>query len=101
MKLLALCPRNTREILARHLDRRRFRPLVLSAHAVDEAAPASERLARAGVTVDTGCHALGSLAEKLGYLLELVRREGVRVVVACQDTLLAYHLFQHLAPATR
>lgn len=85
-------------ILARHLDRRRFRPLVLSAHAVDEAAPASERLARAGVTVDTRCHALGSLAEKLGYLLELVRREGVRVVVACQDTLLAYHLFQHLAP---
>ena len=35
------------------LDRRRFRPLVLSLHAVDEAAPVSERLARAGVVPDT------------------------------------------------
>lgn len=85
-------------ILARHLDRRRFRPLVLSAHAVDEPAPAAERLQRAGVTLDTGCHALASLAEKVGYVIDCVRREGVRVVVACQDTLLAYHVFQHLAP---
>lgn len=83
-------------ILARHLDRRRFRPLVLSLHAVDEAAPVSERLARAGVVPDTRCHALPSIAEKVGAVIDFVRREGVRVVVACQDTLVAYHVFQHL-----
>jgi radical SAM protein with 4Fe4S-binding SPASM domain len=85
-------------ILARYLDRRRFRPLVLTAATVDEAAPAAERLQRAGIVVDEGCHALGSMAERVGYVLERIRAESVRVVVACQDTLLAYHVFQHLRP---
>jgi radical SAM protein with 4Fe4S-binding SPASM domain len=84
--------------LCKHLDRRRFLPMVVSAHAVDEAAPVRDRLARTGVAVDTRCHELPSIAEKVGYLIQLVRRNGIRVVVACQDTLLAYYLFQHLDP---
>lgn len=83
-------------ILGRHLDRRRFRPLALSLHAVDEPAPAAARLQQAGLALDTGCYGLATLPEKVGYVIDYVRRERVRVVVACQDTLPAYHVFQHL-----
>jgi radical SAM protein with 4Fe4S-binding SPASM domain len=85
-------------ILARHLDRGRFETSVLSAWPASEAAPVREKLARLGTPLDEGCHRLPTLPEKLGYLLKKVQRDQIQLVVACQDTLLAYHLFYHLDP---
>src|SRR5262249_38660987 len=45
-------------ILAEHLDRERFRALVLSADPVDEPSPAAARLRALGITIDESCHKL-------------------------------------------
>ncbi len=87
-------------ILARHLDREAFRLSVLSCWGVDEPAPALEKLARLGLHVDTGCHALPP-EEKVRYIVDKIRCEEIRLVVACQDTRLAYEVFQQLSPDER
>jgi radical SAM protein with 4Fe4S-binding SPASM domain len=63
---------------------------------VDEPTPVRGRLEQAGVAVDTVCHAMATMEEKVGYVIEKIRREHIRVVVACQDTAFAYHVFYHL-----
>jgi radical SAM protein with 4Fe4S-binding SPASM domain len=85
-------------ILARHLDRSAFQLSALSCWSVDEPAPVLEKLQRIGFQVDTGCYELPAIADKVNYVVNKIRREGIRVVVACQDTRLAYQVFQHLAP---
>ena len=82
-------------ILAKHLDRARFPLSVVSAYPVNEPSPAAEKIRAAGVPIDTGCHAA---ADKVSYLIEKIRRERIRIVVACQDTGLAYEVFRQLRP---
>ncbi len=86
-------------LLATHLDRRRFTFSVLSAWSVDEPAPARRQLDASGVTLDTHCHTLPDADAKIAYIVDTIRRERIRVVIASQDTQLAYHVFQHLTPS--
>jgi radical SAM protein with 4Fe4S-binding SPASM domain len=85
-------------ILAEHLDRRRFRVLVLSAFPVNEPSPAAVRLRALGVDIDEGCHSIEDFGQKVDYVAKLIRRERVRLVVACQDTALAYYVFHGISP---
>lgn len=85
-------------ILARHLDRTAFQLSALSCWAVDEDAPVLKKLQKIGFHVDTGCHELARTDDKVRYVVEKIRREGVTVVVACQDTRLAYKVFEQLSP---
>lgn len=85
-------------ILARYLNRAEFQLSALSCWAVDESAPVLEKLQKLGFNVDTGCHGMAGMAEKVRYVLEKIRREGIRVVVACQDTRIAYEAFKQLSP---
>lgn len=85
-------------LLAKFLDRQKFPISVLTTWAVNEPSPAIEKLRQAGITVDETCHNLTSLEEKVGYILHVIRQNAIRVVVGCQDTLIAYHVFQHLSP---
>lgn len=86
------------KILARYLDRIRFPIFVLSLFEVGENAPAVADIHASGVTIDTACHGMASENEKVSYLVDKIRRERIRVVVACQDTRLAYQAFTHLSP---
>lgn len=86
-------------ILARHLDRARFGMRVLSLIAVDEPAPAAAKIAAAGVPIDTACHAIADNDKKIDYIVDKIRRERIRLVVACQDTRWAYAAFHRLSPA--
>jgi radical SAM protein with 4Fe4S-binding SPASM domain len=83
-------------LLAQHLDRSRFPFSVLSAYPVNEASPGAEKLRALKVQVDTCCH---SISDKAGYIVEKIRREQIRIVIASQDTALAYEVFQRLGPS--
>lgn len=83
-------------VLARRLDRNRFKLLAASCCAVDEPALVLRKLRDQGIAVDTSCHGLDQLEQKLGRLIQLIRREGVRVIVACQDTWIAYCIMHNL-----
>lgn len=79
-------------ILARHLDRTRFPLSVASGWAVDEPSPAVEKLRALDIPVDTSCHRLPTLQEKVDYLVNKIRQEQIQLVVACQSTRLAYEV---------
>ena len=49
-----------------------------------------------GVFIDEGCHTLPTLDEKAAYLVTGSGEHGIRLVVACQDTLLAHRVFEQL-----
>jgi radical SAM protein with 4Fe4S-binding SPASM domain len=85
-------------ILARHLDRSRFRLHVVTLFGVDEPAPARVDLEALGIAIDQACHAIGDEAGKADYVRALVRRRRIRVVVACQDARVAYRVFEGLRP---
>jgi len=85
------------QVLARHLDRERFRLHAASLFPFDEPTVVA-RLEGEGLAVDTSCHALAD-DEKVAHLRGLIRSRGIRVAVACQDTRLAYRVFEGLSPA--
>ncbi len=85
-------------ILARYLDRARFPMGVATGWAVNEPSPAGDALKNLRVPVDTACHALSTMAEKADYLARSIRAQQVRVLVACQDTRLAWEVMQRLEP---
>ncbi len=86
------------KILARYLNRSRFPLSVLSLYDVGEAAPAIEELLASGITIDTACHGLPGTEEKVQYVVNKIRKEQIRIVVACQDTRTAFHVFNHILP---
>jgi len=83
--------------LARHLNPRRIRLHAAGLYPLDEPATVA-RLQGAGVSIDTRCHALPAEADKAAHIRALIRERQIRVVVACQDTRLAYRVFQGLKP---
>ena len=83
-------------VLAKYLDRSRFKLLVASCYAANEPAPVLRKLKEAQVPVDTSCHGVDKLEDKLRHLIQFIRQEGVRVIVACQDTWIAYCLMHNL-----
>ena len=85
-------------ILARYLDRTRFPFGVATGWAVNEPSPAGEVLKKLQVPIDTGCHVLASMAEKAEHVVHFIRTQQVRVLVACQDTRLAWEVMQRLEP---
>ena len=80
-------------ILAKYLDRARFPLSVASAYPVNEPSPAVAKIQAAGVSIDIACH---GLEDKAAYLVDKIRRERIRIVVACQDTALAYEVMGRL-----
>ncbi len=85
-------------ILAKYVDRTRYPISVLTAWPVGEPSPAATRLRRMGVEIDEGAHALASMECKADYIVRKIRRDGIRIVVACQDTKLAHQVFEQLRP---
>ena len=85
-------------ILAKYIDRTRYPLSVLTAWAVNEPSPAATRLRRMGIEIDEGAHALSSMESKADYIARKIRRDGIRIVIACQDTKLAHHVFEQLRP---
>ncbi len=85
------------QILSRYLDRGRFRLHIVSLYPFDEPTSVA-RLRAEGVAIDSRCHALSD-DDKVAYVRALVRSHRIRVVVACQDTRLAYRVFNGLRPA--
>jgi len=85
------------EVLARCLDRQRFRLHVASTLPFDEPTMVA-RVRAEGVEVDQRCHTLSD-DDKVAQLRALIRTRRIRVVVACQDTRLAYRVFEGLSPA--
>ncbi len=83
-------------ILARYLDRTRFPIGVATGWAVNEPSPVTGALEKLGVPINTGCHALAGIPAKADYLANFVRTQQVRVLVACQDTRLAWAVMQRL-----
>ncbi|MBB4079910.1 glycosyltransferase involved in cell wall biosynthesis/MoaA/NifB/PqqE/SkfB family radical SAM enzyme [Lewinella aquimaris] len=83
-------------ILSKYLDRRRYRPTVVSLFATDEGCPAIGTIRAAGVAIDETCHGLATWNEKAGYLVGKIEREDIAIVVACQDARFAHQLFDHL-----
>jgi radical SAM protein with 4Fe4S-binding SPASM domain len=71
---------------------------VLTMWAVDEPAPALKQLRKIGVVPDTMCHGLPLIADKVACIVQKIRRDHIRVVVACQDTSIAYQVFQQVSP---
>lgn len=84
-------------ILARHLDRKHFRLHVVSLFPVDDPEMVA-RLQAEGLAVDTRCHELPDEA-KATHVRNLIRHARIRVTVACQDTRIAYRVFEELHPA--
>jgi radical SAM protein with 4Fe4S-binding SPASM domain len=85
-------------ILAKYVDRTRYPICVLTGWPVGEPSPASTRLRRMAIEIDEGAHALSSMESKADYIARKIRREGIRIVVACQDTKLAHQVFEQLRP---
>lgn len=85
-------------VLARHLNRNRFPLAVASAWAINEPSPAVDTLRRLEVPVDTACHHIPAVPEKAGYLVDKIRQEKIRLLVACQNTQLAYEVMGRLRP---
>ena len=85
------------QILSRYLDRGRFRLHIVSLYPFDEPTSVA-RLRAEGVAIDSRCHALAD-NDKVAYVRALVRSRRIRVVVACQDTRLAYRVFEGLNAA--
>lgn len=85
-------------LIAKHLDRSRFRLSVASGWAVSEPSPAVERLARLQIPLDTACHGMASIEEKAAYLSSKIVTEKIRILVACQNTGLAYEVMRLLDP---
>ncbi len=85
-------------ILARHLHATPYTLSVLSATATDEACPALEKLAAWQVDVNVACHSMPTDREKARYITDLIEREHIAIVVACQDATLAYMVFDHVDP---
>lgn len=85
-------------ILAKHLDKKKFKMSVLSLAEADEAAPALERLTAWRVPIDTTCHRIPGYLDKARYLQMKIREENVRIVVACHDPQLAHEAFAHVSP---
>jgi radical SAM protein with 4Fe4S-binding SPASM domain len=85
-------------ILARYLDQSRYPMSVMTTSAVNEPSPAAQRLRALRISIDDGCHALSSDAAKVDHIVGYIRRQGIRIVVACQDTTLAYRVFEKLKP---
>lgn len=85
-------------ILAESLDQRRFRLLAASVNPVNEPSPAAERLRELRLPVDEGCHSLNNVEHKVEYLRDVIRKNGVRLCVACQDTAVAHAVFQQIPP---
>ena len=85
------------EILARYLDRQRFRLHVASLcrstsrRSWRGCAPKASRSTRAATRWRDD--------DKVAQLRALIRSRRIRVVVACQDTRLAYRVFEGLSPA--
>ncbi len=83
------------QILSRHLDRGRFRLHIVSLYPFDD--PTAVAALRAeSVAIDTRCHAMGD-DDKVAHVRAFIRSRKVRVVVACQDTRLAYRVFKGLS----
>jgi glycosyltransferase involved in cell wall biosynthesis len=85
------------QILSRYLDRTRFRLHVISLFPFDEPTIVG-RLRAEGIVIDTRCHALAD-GDKVAHVRAQIRSRKIRVVVACQDTRLAYRVFAGLNPA--
>ena len=85
-------------ILAKYVDRTRYPISVLTAWPVGEPSPVATRLRRMGVEIDEGAHAFSSMECKADYIVRKIRRDGIRIVVACQDTKLAHQVFEQLRP---
>jgi radical SAM protein with 4Fe4S-binding SPASM domain len=85
-------------ILAKYVDRTRYPISVLTAWPVGEPSPAATRLRRMGVEIDEGAHAVSSMECKADYIVRKIRRDGIRIVIACQDTKLAHQVFEQLRP---
>jgi radical SAM protein with 4Fe4S-binding SPASM domain len=85
-------------LLAKYVDRTRYPISVLTAWPVGEPSPAATRLRRMGVEIDEGAHALSSMECKADYVVRKIRLEGIRIVIACQDTKLAHQVFEQLRP---
>lgn len=83
-------------ILSQYLSRNEFRPRVLSCYAVNESAPVMSKLEALRIPVDTTCHGLRSAEDKIDYIAQVIRKEQIRVVVACQDTAIATAVFERL-----
>ena len=84
------------QILSRHLDRGRFRLHIVSLYPFDD--PTAVAALRAeSVAIDSRCHAMGD-DDKVAHVRAFIRSRKVRVVVACQDTRLAYRVFKGLSP---
>ena len=84
------------EILAGHLNRLRFPLSVVSAWPVNEPSPVADRLKKLEIPVDMGCHTMATLEQRADYLAGRIEREGIRLLVACQTTTLAYMVLQRL-----
>lgn len=85
-------------VLARHLDRTRFPLSVASGWQIYEPSPAADMLRRLEVPVDTACHTIPTDPEKADYLAAKIRKEKIRLLVACQNTRLAYEVMGRLRP---
>jgi glycosyltransferase involved in cell wall biosynthesis/MoaA/NifB/PqqE/SkfB family radical SAM enzyme len=87
------------QVLARNLDPSSYAMSVLSLQPTSEISPMTERIRKVGVEVNEDCHSL-SWDDKLRYVVNFVRNQEIRIVVACQDTRYAYEIFKHISPSS-
>jgi glycosyltransferase involved in cell wall biosynthesis len=85
-------------LLARHLDKRRFPMSVLTLWTSDEAAPVVQELDAWNIPIDRTCASLEDDRDKVRYIVDRIRRDRIGIVVACQNTQLAYRAFEQLSP---
>ena len=85
-------------LLARHLDKRRFPMSVLTLWESDEAAPVVQELDAWNIPIDRTCASLADDRDKVRYIVDTIRRDRIGIVVACQNTELAYRAFEQLSP---
>ncbi len=85
------------QVLARNLDSSRYKMSVLSLQPTSEIAPMTERIRKVGIEVNEDCHSM-SWEEKFRYVVNYIRNQEIRIVVACQDTRYAYEIFRNISP---
>lgn len=85
-------------ILSRYLDRRRFNMSVLACYPAREQAPVLQKFRYYDVRLDTTCFTFPEEADKINYIVDLIKTRDIGIVVACQDTTLVYEVFKRLSP---
>lgn len=85
-------------LLAQHLDQERFPLSVATGWPINEPSTVVDKLRSREIYVDTSCHAMATLSEKADYLADKIRKNKIRILVACQNTELAYEVISRLRP---